>query len=175
MESNRRDFLKGMAWMGAAAMAAYLKLGAWFDPLRQLGVYDNTRIIIVADHGYPKHEVEELKIDDELDAEGLNPVLMVKDFDAAGDFRTDEAFMTNADVPTIALQGLVEEPVNPFTGRTIDDSAKTETGEVIVTSAFIWDINVNRGKVFDTSDGYFYSVHDDIFDKNNWTRIGEEY
>ena len=157
------------------AMAAYLKLGAWFEHLKELGVYDNTRIIIVADHGYPKHEVEELKIDDELDAEGLNPVLMVKDFGASGDFKSDETFMTNADVPAIALQGLVEDPVNPFTGQPIDDSAKTENGAVIVTSAFIWDINVNRGQVFDTSDGYFYSVHGDIYDKNNWTLIGEDY
>ena len=30
-------------------MAAFLKLGEWFDYLRENGVYDNTRIIIVSD------------------------------------------------------------------------------------------------------------------------------
>ena len=32
-------------------MAAMLQLAAWFDSLRENGVYDNTRIIIAADHG----------------------------------------------------------------------------------------------------------------------------
>ena len=32
-------------------MATYLQLGNWFDYLRENDVYDNTRIIIVSDHG----------------------------------------------------------------------------------------------------------------------------
>ena len=32
-------------------MATFIKLGEWFDYLREEGVYDNTRIILVADHG----------------------------------------------------------------------------------------------------------------------------
>lgn len=34
-----------------ANMAALLRLGEWMDYLRQENVYDNTRIIIVSDHG----------------------------------------------------------------------------------------------------------------------------
>ena len=158
-----------------------LVVSAKLDDETRAGVVDRAKEYITR-FGGSLGETEEwgkrrlaYEIDDELDAEGLNPVLMVKDFDASGDFCTDETFMTNADVPSIALEGMVADPVNPFTGQRIDDSAKTETGEVIVTSAFIWDINVNRGQVFDTSDGYFYSVHGDIYDKNNWTLIGEGY
>ena len=33
--------------------AAFEMLGKWFDQLREQGVYDNTRIIIVSDHGWP--------------------------------------------------------------------------------------------------------------------------
>ena len=33
-------------------MAAYIEHGNWFDYLRENGVYDNTRIILVSDHGY---------------------------------------------------------------------------------------------------------------------------
>lgn len=33
-------------------MAALLQLGEWFDYLRDNGVYDNTRIILVADHAF---------------------------------------------------------------------------------------------------------------------------
>ena len=32
-------------------MAAFLQLGRWFDSLRGQGVWDNTRIIVVSDHG----------------------------------------------------------------------------------------------------------------------------
>ena len=32
-------------------MAAMLQLANWFDYMRENGVYDNTRIILVADHG----------------------------------------------------------------------------------------------------------------------------
>ena len=34
-------------------MAAMIQLGNWLDHLREIGVYDNTRIIIVSDHGWP--------------------------------------------------------------------------------------------------------------------------
>ena len=34
-----------------ANAAALLRLGEWFDWMREQGVYDNTRIIIVSDHG----------------------------------------------------------------------------------------------------------------------------
>lgn len=33
-------------------MSALLRVGEWLDYLREQNVYDNTRIIIVADHGY---------------------------------------------------------------------------------------------------------------------------
>jgi arylsulfatase A-like enzyme len=32
-------------------MATMLRVGEWMDYLKEQGVYDNTRIIIVADHG----------------------------------------------------------------------------------------------------------------------------
>ena len=34
-----------------ANMAAFIQLGKWFDYMRENNVYDNTRIIIAADHG----------------------------------------------------------------------------------------------------------------------------
>lgn len=40
-------------------MAAMLRLGEWFDYLREEGVYDNTRIILVSDHGYRLEQIEE--------------------------------------------------------------------------------------------------------------------
>ncbi|MBQ6398631.1 MAG: hypothetical protein IJI21_00765 [Clostridia bacterium] len=44
-------------------------------------------------------------------------LLLVKDFNEKGPFRISGDFMTNADLPTLAFRGLVEAPVNPFTGE----------------------------------------------------------
>jgi len=150
-------------------MAAMILLGNWFDYLRENGVYDNTRIIIVADHGHFLHQYDDLLLGSgpREDIMGYNPLLMVKDFDSEG-FTTDGGFMTNADVPTLALAGMVDDPVNPFTGKAIDSSAKK--GDQYVTISSDWDIAVNNGTTFKPSQ--WYSVHDDIFDKNNWKNEG---
>ena len=36
-------------------ISSFAVLGDWFDYLRENGVYDNTRIILVADHGRDLH------------------------------------------------------------------------------------------------------------------------
>ena len=101
--------------------AAYLQLGAYFDFLREQGVWDNTRIIIVSDHGIALRDAlmfDGQLIMNEMCIDSFNPLLMVKDFGSTG-FTTDESFMTNADVPYLATAGIVDDPVNPFTGNPI--------------------------------------------------------
>ncbi|MBR2276117.1 MAG: membrane protein insertase YidC [Lachnospiraceae bacterium] len=150
-----------------ANMAAMQQLGKWFDYMRESGVYDNTRIIVVADHGKATDQFEELVLGNGVgDIMNLNPLLLYKDFDSH-DFGVSDAFMVNADVPVLAMQGLIENPVNPFTGKPIDDSEKTAHDQ-LVTSSEIFDPDV-EGKVFDTSDGVWFAVHDNIFDENNWS------
>ncbi len=151
-------------------MSALIMLGRWFDYLRANGIYDNTRIIIVADHGHFLHQYEDLVLGSNRreDIMGYNPLLLVKDFDSTG-FTVDDRFMTNADVPTLALSGLVENPVNPFTGKTVSSDAKA--GNQYVTISNDWDIAVNNGTSF--LPAQWYSVHDNIFDKNNWKDEGK--
>ena len=152
-------------------MCAFLRLGQWFDYLREEGIYDNTRIILVADHGYNLGQFEDLIVNDELDIEGVNPLLMVKDFDSEG-FKTDDTFMTCADVPVIAMDGVIEDPKNPFTGKTIDSKRKLE-GPVFVTLSQTFDIEDHSGNVLNTSDAPWYSVEKDIFNSGNWKRVEE--
>ncbi len=153
-------------------MASLIKLGEWFDWMREQDVYDNTRIIIVADHGTPLAQFSELLYDDELDIEMVNPLLMVKDFDSRG-WNVSDEFMTNADTPSIALDGVMDNPANPATGKRIDMSPKYEK-EQIITSSSQWDLSKHGKNKFDTSDGNWYSVHDDIFDLNNWKLLSGE-
>ena len=151
-------------------IASYELLAEWFDYLKANGVYDNTRIILVADHGYFLHQFDDLIHPDGLDVETLNPLLMVKDFDAHGPIVYDYTFMTNADVPTIAMQGVIDDPVNPFTGVPVDNSVKFE-GPVIVTDSPNWFLGTRDGIRFDVDDEDWWLVHDDIYNMDNWTRM----
>ena len=151
-----------------ANMATFLALAKWMDRLRELGVYDNTRIIFVADHGFALDQFSYLKFDDvPIDAESVNPVLLVKDYDSNSKGITiDDSFMTNADVPTIAMTDIIENPVNPFTGNNINCDRKKEGPIIIVGDNY--DFDKETETVFDRDDIPWYSVHDNIFDPSNW-------
>lgn len=151
-------------------VAAFCRLGEWLDYLREQGVYDNTRIIVTSDHGIAMQHFREMIIPDKLDVEGVNPVLLVKDFGQTGALRTDTTFMTNADTPFLATKDVIRNPVNPFTGRALTDDWKTDNGQLVTTSYHHnpWD---HDGMVFDLSDGDAFRVRDNIFDHENWIPV----
>lgn len=150
-------------------MAMFLRLGEWFDELKAQGVYDNTRIILVSDHGTGLGCMEELLYQG-YELESYYPLLMVKDFDAEG-FTTSDAFMTNADVPTLATQGVIEEPTNPFTGKPINSDEKTAHDQIIILSDE-FNLTRNNGNTFLPS--RWASVHDDRWNMDNWSFCEEE-
>ena len=101
--------------------AAFILLGDYFDYLRAQGVWDNTRIIIVADHGIADSFADMFGGQADINGvnvDSFNPLLMVKDFGASG-FNIDDSLMTNADVPYLATYGIINNPINPFTGNPI--------------------------------------------------------
>ena len=155
-------------------MAAMIQLGNWFDYLRENGVYDNTRIILVADHGQHLEHLDELMMDDgettSRDVEHFYPLLMVKDFNC-DEFNTSYDFMTNADVPTLATRDLVDNPTNPFTGKPINSNEKNAHDQFLIMS-FNWHVDENNGNTFLPSS--WASVRDNLWDKNNWTFYNEE-
>ena len=126
-------------------MAAFLQLGNWFDFLRREGVYDNTRIILVADHGYwlEMLDTPTMTADRDRNIAAYFPLLMVKDFGAT-EFIVSDTFMTNADVPAIAAEGIIANPVNPFTGKPLDMAEKTAHSQYISLS-HEFSIDVNNG------------------------------
>jgi hypothetical protein len=86
-----------------SAMKQFVK---WLDYLKQQGVYDNTRIIVVADHGGGYHSRW-----DNAGMERFNPLLMVKEPGVRGTLVISGDFMTNAETPYLAAgrQGDAEE------------------------------------------------------------------
>ena len=150
-------------------MAVYLQLAKWFDYLREQGVYDNTRIILVADHGRDLHHFDELEMDNGMgglvNVELFYPLLMVKDFDSS-EFKVSDEFMTNADVPTLATEGLIERPRNPFTGKAINSDDKY-AHEQFITLSGEWQIGFNNGNTFAPS--VWASVKDNLWEQDNWS------
>ena len=147
-------------------MAAFKKLGEWFDYLRANGVYDNTRIILVSDHGDDLGQFD--KKSGNVDLEFYMPLLMVKDFNAKG-FKTSEEFMTNADTPALAMSGLIDNPVNPFTGNKIDTSAKNGPQTVFYSDNI--NVDINNGNTFQP--GSWYTVNGDPRDPASWKYEGD--
>lgn len=151
-------------------MATMLQLGKWFSYMRENNIYDNTRIILVADHGRSSlYEGDEARLG-ATDISSFYPLLMVKDFDSK-EFMTSEEFMTNGDVPTLAVKDIIEKPVNPFTGKVINSTEKTAHDQYI-SSSWEWDIEINNGTTY--LPAKWYSVHDDMRVVDNWKLISDE-
>ena len=155
-------------------MAALIKLGEWFDFLRENGVYDNTKIIIVADHGRHLYHFDELVFDDvEGDPEDVElyyPLLLVKDFNST-EFSVSEEFMTNADVPVLATDGLIENPINPFTGKEITNEEKYLHDQYIIISSDAF-VDTNNGNTFLAA--RWAKVKDNLWNRDNWEFYDEE-
>ncbi len=149
-----------------ANMASLIQLGKWFDYMRENDVYDNTRIIIVSDHGRGLNQFDNMQFGPNAceNVMFFNSLLLVKDFNST-EFKTDNQFMTVADVPTIATNGLVENPKNPFTEKPLNNEAKYNQPHRIFFSD-VYDVNINNGNTF--LPGTWITVHDNIFDMNNW-------
>ena len=115
-------------------------------------------------------QFDNLLVDEELDVESVNALLMVKDFDASAALATDRTFMTTADVPALATKEILSATKNPFTGNPLDGTAIKKEGQLVTTSDH-WRTTAHPWNTFDTSDGHWYTVHDNIFDQKNWTRV----
>lgn len=158
-------------------MATMIKLGEWFDYLKEEGVYDNTRIIIVSDHGTPYrwrgpnsiyYVDEDTGEDKNLDIRRFSCAMLYKDFDSEG-FTFDDEFTTNADVPALALAGAVSNPVNPFTGKPIITFDKSMLPlQVARTSEH--DIDKNNGNTYTRSN--WFEVNGNIHELESWRYIG---
>lgn len=150
---------------------ALLRWAEFFDYLREQNLYDNTRIIIVSDHGsHGKSKIYKESGKLPFRIQRMSASLLVKDFNAHGAIKTDMSFMTNADTPYLATKGLIENARNPFTGSPVkmdDEDDKLEKTIVMVAPAVSTRV---RHKTEWKVDGY-YKVNGSIFDENNWTKI----
>ena len=148
-----------------ANAAAIKRLSDYFDFLKLHNVYDNTKIILVSDHGILDNSFI-TKTNLPFHVDQFNPLLLVKDFNGKGAMRTDMTFMTNGDVPALAMNDLIENPVNPFTSNAITAADQKNNPQLILINRVS---NKNETEI-ELNPRNTYYVHDNIFDEKNWKR-----
>ncbi|MCQ2584339.1 MAG: membrane protein insertase YidC [Treponema sp.] len=153
-------------------ISSLLRVSEFFDYLKENGVYDNTRIIIVSDHGSdrPTEKFWDLPERYMSRPEYIMPYLFVKDFGAEGDMTFDYKFMTNADVPSLSVEGLIEDPKNPFTGKSLLDTKK-ENG-IYGAQLMHWTPDGQNGNTFNVEN--WYKTTTNIFEEDSVTFVTEK-
>lgn len=153
-------------------VASVKLLAQWLNMLRKEGVFDNTRIIIVSDHGTDASYPEKDSFFEHT-ISPYNPLLLVKDFNEQNPLKKDTTFMTNADVPYLAIKDLFEDDTNPFTKERLSKNDKKD-GVVIVESYTIhqgYTPNLMKLTTCFNSGASGYKIKDSIFEKNNWQQL----
>uniref|UniRef100_UPI0032166D0D membrane protein insertase YidC n=1 Tax=uncultured Draconibacterium sp. TaxID=1573823 RepID=UPI0032166D0D len=148
-------------------MQEYAKLFNW---MRKENVYDNSKIIVVSDHGIswghydgeiplptPKNWDKDVAKTLDLDLKKywrLNALLMVKEFDHTAAFSTDMMLMSNADASYIAFNNSYIQSLKAFNERT-------------VTSFYVnWQGSFAKYKKHPIRN--IYHIKNNMFDLNNW-------
>jgi YidC/Oxa1 family membrane protein insertase len=161
-----------------ATNAASLKrVGTWLQMLRNNGVYDNTRIVIVADHSCTSSEREGYEWSQKFTRIGpghYHPLLMYKDFGSSGNLVINHDFMSNADVPSLLTGGVIRNPVNPFTKEPLN-SADKKRGVLVCTDNIFMPYHSKSKYVFTARPDSWWRVKDSIFKPENWTQEIHEW
>ncbi len=146
------------------------QVGKWLDWLRENDVYDNTRIIIVSDHGYSV----ESDIVEYYQTQFL-PLLLFKDFNADGELTYDYTFMTNADTILLATEGLEEiSKNNPYTGEELAAEKDGGINAYPVVDSKEWNAPmITDYTKFTLDKNVAWHISDNIFNPSNWIRLSE--
>jgi len=155
-------------------MLGFLLISKWFDYLRENGVWDNSKIIVVSDHGFYSPAIQlpvNITLPDGYALQRFNNLLMIKDFGASKELSFDDSFMTSADIPAIAAKDIVDNPQNPFTSEpfyTDKDSG------VVITTTYWKPMRAHGEYSYDFKDNEWMKVKENIFKKENWTMYSFE-
>lgn len=148
----------------------FSRLARFFDYLKENDCYDNTRIIIVSDHG-TNIDTGDFEKTQEIDISKQNYTasLLVKDFNEKGPVKEDMTFMTNADTPYLAVKDLIENASNPFTGSLYRVENKNDYMKLVKAPA--QSTRIRHDNAFSVPEDGWYTVHDNIFLNENWAHL----
>lgn len=174
---NVTDFGPGGKDETYSSMVGVLKRFADFmDFLKENNLYDNTKIVLVSDHGM---NCDTGVFDNKTQnfpfyKENMTASLLVKDFSNRGKLKEDYAFMTNADTPALALKGIDGKALNPFTKNPLDvnfiGGGITKNDFIKMSNAPAESTRIRKNARFNIKDDEWYTVKDNIFDDKNWSQ-----
>ena len=168
---NSMNSLKHLYTDGAALQL----LSKWLKWMKDNDVYDNTRIIIVSDHGRgvynPAFKDRRIKGGRKNSSPAFfNNLLLFKDFNSSGALKTDRTFMTSMDVPFLAMKDLFI-PENPFTGKTMEPPEEKFPYTLYDTQ---WR-NEKQGKYkYKYHEAYEIKHKKDLFYPSRWKIVNEK-
>ncbi len=155
-----------------AARCALMAVAGYMDFLRKTGVYANTRIVVVSDHGIvgPVEDTSTRAVAGGTQGNmyvRTRSVLLVKEARAAGPLRVSEEFMPNAEVPRIVCED-IGGCVNPYlNGRRIAAHGRDDPFQV---SLVPWQFNLQRHDAF-VIRSQFALKGKDPYDAEGWVGI----
>jgi len=152
-------------------MLGTILISKWLNYLKENGIWDNTRIIIMSDHGHFDPDINiptNISLPDRMKLQRYNGVLLVKDFGASEkELSVDSVFMTSADVPAIATKDIINNPKNPFTSEPL----YTDKDSGVVIPITHWKRESTHSKYrYDIKDDEWLKVRENVFKKENWTK-----
>lgn len=172
-EIRRRGYRSFFSMQHAVAAGCVLHMVAdYTDRLKARGVYDNTRIVLVSDHGIVGDVTDQSSravagATTENIFVRLRPLVMVKPPGAQGALQVSEDFVANADVPTIVC-GDIGGCVNPY----LDNKPIKALGrdDPFPVSIVPWQFSEQRPESFVIKEQYQMSGKDP-FVRGNWGRV----
>lgn len=135
-------------------------LASWINFLKENEVYDNTRIIIVSDHGNTGAGFS-----------NFTPLLMVKDFNETGELKTSSEFMTNAETVNLAIKKLNIPAINPMNGNALKTKDDFNTFEIgLAKTGTRSALRMRNEKKFLYGKKYVFTGKD-VYNNDNWKQI----
>lgn len=172
ISEEKASFEKSHYMVNAAALTQVAK---FLDYLKENDVYDNTRIIIVADHGAGLKTKAFRNFDNPEIPAFYNPLLMFKDFNSRNDLISDSSFMMNADAPFLAIQNMKSEKFdkNPFTGKKLVQEKNEGVVLYPLSNGEHHADQLLKKTQFTLDEKRGWFVKDNIFNPENWISLSE--
>jgi len=141
----------------------------WIQWMKANDVYDNTKIILVSDHGKPwwitteRLDLSDFKLDlknngkvNMLEFLRLNPLILIKDFNSRGKLKEDWRFLSNMDSYAIAFDE--------------NDPTKTDSASRTLYAYYTkWHKDIITRNKYALK--HIFKVTDYFFDLDNWESI----
>ena len=153
-----------------ANVAALKQIGKYIDYLKENDCFDNTRIIIVSDHG---RDID-VPCFNSFQAPHIpaffSALLMMKDFNQKN-FVVDDSFMMNADTLFLAKKDLPIANKNPFTGKILEQRKENGVNVYHCTDWNAYHFQDEKQFVLDKKQAWH--VQDNLYEPKNWIPLTE--